>query len=382
MHSQLIGKERLMPSLAQFEGQMIVAQFRKERRIDKANCDGGTQRCPILALVQLLLVQCRPIVQRSLAEYVGGQHLHLDQELSAALITGLDIDDRELGAFECLFIERVEQFQAGDVLAGRGLQDSVQQADQRRLALFASEDVLEGVIDLGINLGFHAEHDNATGPRLEHSGGTAIIMGFRTHPTATRLPAWRGRHGGDRMRATHRGTLLLDEALPMTEVGRCPECGAELAVDAPSGLCSTCRAKSRSQSRSGEKLAETGPLGSRFTAPKPEELARRFPQLEIIELLGQGGMGAVYKARQPTLDRLVAVKILPTEIAGDPAFAERLVGLLRRDFRSEFSAVRNARRDARRADHDRQYRRIMAWMVTVLSALVCLMGVGTVFFPW
>jgi len=32
-----------------------------------------------------------------------------------------------------------------------------------------------------------------------------------------------------------------------------------------------------------------------FTPPPIEELARKFPQLEIIELIGRGGMGAVYK---------------------------------------------------------------------------------------
>jgi serine/threonine protein kinase len=52
-------------------------------------------------------------------------------------------------------------------------------------------------------------------------------------------------------------------------------------------------------------------------------LGRHFPQLEILTLLGQGDMGAVYKARQSKLDRLVAVKILPPEVARDPAFAER-----------------------------------------------------------
>src|SRR5689334_11291957 len=49
------------------------------------------------------------------------------------------------------------------------------------------------------------------------------------------------------------------------------------------------------------------------------EAGDKLGHYEILALIGKGGMGEVYRARDPQLDREVAIKVLPVALAQDPA---------------------------------------------------------------
>ncbi len=107
---------------------------------------------------------------------------------------------------------------------------------------------------------------------------------------------------------------------PTSVRGDCPTCLNPIPADSPHGLCPRCLIRGAMPSPTSTRLRGGGPIDP----PTPAEVNEFFPHLEVLELIGAGGMGAVYKVRQPTLDRIVALKIVQSPRGDeDPVFAER-----------------------------------------------------------
>jgi serine/threonine protein kinase len=106
--------------------------------------------------------------------------------------------------------------------------------------------------------------------------------------------------------------------ITLNEAAKCPGCGKPLPVGVLAGLCPACLL-----AHGDETERVTPGAQGHFEPPPVEDIAKLFPQLQVVRLLGAGGMGAVYQARQPALDRTVALKILPTSTSTGVNFAER-----------------------------------------------------------